>query len=283
MGVTIIRSSSTTPNITNKDDARMVRYAYGGIDGYIRGYGQELSYTLTDHQFSIGSGIVVLQGWELKIGESGVSCSFANIPLSTTIYVCLELNLLSETVELKCFTYPSSTDTPDLGDDLTENPLGTARIVLYKVRKSIPTSGNLPTGANYRVTKQISAIQFSSEMVEKIRADIVSGAQIPVYAKSLISMDVVTATSVTDGLAQMSGLSFGIWAIVVTRKAGDSISKISFTMTIDGNDTLTYAAIPNNPFGTCEYNPSNKLVTYTSYGTEFKITGMEAHRISVLL
>ena len=36
MGVRLIRQNSNTPNVTNIDDARMVRYAYGGYDGYVR-------------------------------------------------------------------------------------------------------------------------------------------------------------------------------------------------------------------------------------------------------
>ena len=37
MAIRLIRENSDTPNITNKDDARMIRYAYGGQNGYVKG------------------------------------------------------------------------------------------------------------------------------------------------------------------------------------------------------------------------------------------------------
>ena len=36
MSIRLIRQESETPNVSNHDDARMVRYAYGGYDGFVR-------------------------------------------------------------------------------------------------------------------------------------------------------------------------------------------------------------------------------------------------------
>ena len=36
MSIRLIRQESQTPNVTNHDDARMVRYAYGGFDGFVK-------------------------------------------------------------------------------------------------------------------------------------------------------------------------------------------------------------------------------------------------------
>lgn len=63
MPVRLIRENSDTPNITNRDDARMIRYAYGGQNGFVKGRGTELSHTVNGNVFTINSGLINLQGW----------------------------------------------------------------------------------------------------------------------------------------------------------------------------------------------------------------------------
>lgn len=134
MGVRLVRESSQTPNITNKDDAKMVRYAYGGYDGVVKGYGQELGYTYENGIFKIGSGRVVLQGWEVDIDESGWTLNLKSVTGTRYYTVYLEVNLVTEKAELKSqhstLAYPSI----EPGDDLTNVPNGIANLVLYQFK-----------------------------------------------------------------------------------------------------------------------------------------------------
>ena len=71
MSVRLIRQNSDIPSVTNKDDARSLRYAYGGQDGFVQKTGAELSFTVSGNLLRINSGIVVLQGWESEIDSNG--------------------------------------------------------------------------------------------------------------------------------------------------------------------------------------------------------------------
>lgn len=60
MGLRLIRGNSDTPNVTNADDARMVRYAYGGYNGFVQGKGRELDCEGNGATLTINSGIILI-------------------------------------------------------------------------------------------------------------------------------------------------------------------------------------------------------------------------------
>ena len=77
--VRLLRESSETPNISNRDDARMIRYAYGGGNGIVSNYGAELTATYDNGIFRINSGMIVIQGWEIEVKSPGWSLSVSEI------------------------------------------------------------------------------------------------------------------------------------------------------------------------------------------------------------
>ena len=132
MAVSFIRKPSETPNIQNIDDIRMVRYAYGNQNGYIKGYGQELSHTATGSTFKINSGIFVIQGAEVKIDANGWSESVSGVTNKRYYTVYGEVNLASQTAEIKSKYSHSNYPTIEASDDLTQSTDGTARVLLYR-------------------------------------------------------------------------------------------------------------------------------------------------------
>lgn len=131
MALRLVRQSSNTPNISNRDDACMARYAYGGFNGVVKNFGQELSLTAGNGSVTLNSGRAVIQGWEIDIESETLS-----IPASTGteyIHVYIELNLLLEEAQLKTVSSGLNTAFPlSLGDDLTQNTSGTARLPLHR-------------------------------------------------------------------------------------------------------------------------------------------------------
>ena len=132
MGVIFIREPSETPNIQNIDDIRMVRYAYGNQNGYIKGYGQELSHTATGSTFSINSGIFVVQGAEVRIDANGWSESVSGVTNKRYYIVYGEVDLDKQTAEIKSKYSHTGYPTEEASDDLTEVTNGTARVLLYR-------------------------------------------------------------------------------------------------------------------------------------------------------
>lgn len=133
MALRLIRQQSDTPNVTNKDDVQMVRYAYGGYNGVVKDFGEELK---VEHIAGSGlffkSGKIVLYGWEVDIDGSGY---LLTIPyLSGTYYYSayLEINAFQETAEIKAVYNPyAQHPNIDNGDDLTQIPNGLAKLLLY--------------------------------------------------------------------------------------------------------------------------------------------------------
>lgn len=134
MGLRFIRKPSDVPSISNIDDARSIRYAYGGQDGYILKAGTELSYDITGNIFRINSGIVVLQGWESEIDSNGWSMTANNVAFPFYYSVYYEVNLATQTTSIKSAYSVGGYPEIDKGDDLTENPTGVARLVLYQFK-----------------------------------------------------------------------------------------------------------------------------------------------------
>ena len=134
--INLVRQSSDTPNIINKDDVRMIRYAYGGYNGVVKDFGSELAFSYDNalKKFKIGSGRVVLHGWEVDIDEAGFEDNFASYLAQSSVYytVYLEVNAFVETAEIKSrYSVSQKYPTVDPGDDLTSTPNGIARLELY--------------------------------------------------------------------------------------------------------------------------------------------------------
>ncbi|MDE7439757.1 MAG: hypothetical protein K2N23_04545 [Clostridia bacterium] len=157
MSVRLIRENSDTPNITNRDDARMIRYAYGGQNGYVKGKGAELRHSVNGNVFTLNSGVINLQGWEVEVDSNGwdVTLSSSDTARKYCTVYC-EVNLsLGGSAKIDLMT--SITDYPDVpeGDDLTKNSNGIARLVLYKF---ITQVGNI-----FGVEKVVNAIEYSGQ------------------------------------------------------------------------------------------------------------------------
>ncbi len=132
MGLRLIRQESETPNVSNHDDARMARYAYGGYDGYVKNRGQEIGHTISGTSFVVQSGVLNLQGWEVEIDANGVSIpTSASVTNKTYFSVYLEVNCATDTAEIKSLTDTAGFPDVPASDDLTENTIGTARLLLY--------------------------------------------------------------------------------------------------------------------------------------------------------
>ena len=162
MAIRFIRQPSETPNVTNADDARMVRYAYGGYDGYVAGKGSELSYSADGNIFRVNSGVINLQGWETEIDSNGWEMTVDNVAGSRYYAVYYEVNLSTQTTAIK-----SSYDTAGIpniaaGDDLTAVSAGTGRMVLYTFRAQ--------NGAISDVQKVVRAIPYNRDEIAAIRS-----------------------------------------------------------------------------------------------------------------
>ena len=136
MGVRFIRQPSETPNISNGDDARLFRYALGNQNGYIKNYGLELDHGINGATFEIKKGIAVIQGYEIEVDASGWSLTVEGI--STTLYYVIyaEINLVTQTGEIKSQYNTGSYPSVSGGDDLTSNQSGIARMALYRFTAS---------------------------------------------------------------------------------------------------------------------------------------------------
>ena len=161
MGIRFIRQPSATPNVSNADDARMVRYAYGGYDGYVKDKGSELSYTIDGNIFRINSGVISLQGYESEIDTNGVDVSFAGLK-NVWILVYYEVNLATQTVEIKSKYSASGIPALDAGDDLTKTSTGVARMGIYSFYVTQDTGVT-------QIVKDVSEIEYLKTVIENIR------------------------------------------------------------------------------------------------------------------
>lgn len=158
MGLRLIRQKSDTPNVQNTDDARMVRYAYGGYDGVVKNKGTECSYTTSGTTFKIKSGVLVLQGWETEIDGNGWEMSIDSLAKYYAVY--LEVNLATNTAAIKSAYATGAVPSIESGDNLTTTINGTARMILYTFK----TSGGIIS----EVEKKVSVIRYLKEIAEEL-------------------------------------------------------------------------------------------------------------------
>lgn len=154
MGIRMVRQPSQTPNVTNIDDIVPFRYAYGDQNGYVIGKGNEISHTIDGSTFRVNSGRVVLQGVETDIDANGVSFTIDNASETRYFVVYYEVNLATQTTSIKLSNYDTvGYPNIELGDDLTANSSGIARMELYRFTAT--------SGAISNVQKVAKAIEYS--------------------------------------------------------------------------------------------------------------------------
>lgn len=161
--VNLVRKSSETPNINNKDDVRMIRYAYGDYNGVVKNFGTELESTIDNatRKFKIGSGRIVLNGWEVDIDEAGWEMIISLTSGVQFYTVFLEINALAEMATIRSIFNPSGVYPEiDLGDDLTEVPSGIARLPLFSFEVH---NGNITT-----IIRRVATIEYVKSRFESI-------------------------------------------------------------------------------------------------------------------
>lgn len=166
MALRLVRKSSETPNITNKDDTKMIRYAYGGYNGFVENYGSEIASVTPSANgiFKIGSGRIVLQGWEVDIDDSGWELVYDNITGTRYYSIYLEISIETETVSVKSSYNTGAYPEINVGDDLTEFPNGTARLLLWQVQ----ANGKTVVQAN----KVVQKINYAKDAIADIETKI---------------------------------------------------------------------------------------------------------------
>jgi len=133
MALRFIRKPSDTPNVNNADDARMIRYAYGGYDGYVKGKGAELSHSIAGTTFRINSGVVSLQGYESEVDANGWTMTvISGSPTKHHYAVYYEVNLATQATKIDSTVSTSSPPDIPSSVDLTSNSTGAARLLLYR-------------------------------------------------------------------------------------------------------------------------------------------------------
>lgn len=150
--IEMVRKPSDTPNITNIDDIIAMRYAYGNQDGYIKGKGTELSYTVNGLDFIINSGRFVVQGVEADIDSNGVTITIDNVSSLRYHIIYAEVNLGINTVQIKHTFDSLGYPVMPTSQDLTKYSNGTAYLKLYE----FTSSGN----AISSISKKIKEIEY---------------------------------------------------------------------------------------------------------------------------
>lgn len=181
MSIRVLRAPSESPNINNTDDFPGLRYAYGNRNGYVKGKGEELSYTINGSTLKIGSGRIVLQGVECDIDANGVSITVDNVASPRMYVVYLEVSLLSNTAAVKAVYDTSMYPDVDPGDDLNENTTGTARMVLYQF--------NAISGTISGVSQKIKELEYYPDMVDALEVDVYTGTLRAGNAKTAEAID----------------------------------------------------------------------------------------------
>lgn len=244
MGVRLIRENSDTPNVINKDDARMVRYAYGGQNGYVQKYGRELDHSVSGNTFTVGSGIAVLQGWEVVVDSAGWQIALSAADATKRYYsIYLEVNLaLGGTAEIKSTYESQGYPTISEGDDLTENQNGIARLELYRFTAT--------QGAISDIEKRVAVILYSKETGERPRlTQIINSDPNKVYVvKSSYSADFYSKydSDVNDPIettADIKKLCPDTMS-VLPLGAGNSIASIVF-QDGDWKDYIVFSCVPS--------------------------------------
>ncbi len=157
MALRLVREASDTPNITNKDDTIMTRYAYGGYNGVVKAFGNECDYIADSGIFKILSARILVDGWEIDVDGAGYQFDFSGFNGTQYNSIYLEINVATEDVSLKS-TYETG-KYPEIGkgDDLTSVQNGTANLLLYNVK--------VENGVISEVVKRFNIIPYLTQKV----------------------------------------------------------------------------------------------------------------------
>lgn len=155
MGYRFIRQPSDAPTVSNRDDARLFRYALGDYNGYIKNYRSELSYTINGLDFTINSGVVVLQGYETEIDSSGATINLIYSPTRHYYVVYYEVNLATQTTKIDSVYDTVGDPTLTHTEDLTANTDGISQMELYRFY--------VQSGVVYSVSKIVQPIGYAAK------------------------------------------------------------------------------------------------------------------------
>lgn len=149
-------------------DASLLRYGTYGLDGIIKGYGNELNYEKQGQNFIIKSGKAVIMGDTVEVGGQGVVID-TGTPLVLTLYtVYIEINrtvMNNEFAKIKVLTTTGDTYLTVSGDDLTVNPQGIARKEIYRFANY---NGTISTV----VEKRMSVLEYSNDTLNNFKNQI---------------------------------------------------------------------------------------------------------------
>ena len=245
MAIKMVRKPSETPNITNIDDFIPFRYAYGNQNGYVKGKGNEVSYTINGANFKINSGRLVLQGVETDIDSSGYTITIDNSSEKRYFTVYYTVNLGTNTVSINNQYSTSTYPTISSGDDLTVTTNGIANLVLYKFTAQSSVISN--------VTKVVQEITYTGTALSDYN-----------ISKGTIETRLTNLGFRQGAVTMSSGYSAGTNRI--TRQGNYCILDLELFLTtaqvqniINGNEA-TIGTIPVN------FRPSNTEYIYGSLG-----------------
>lgn len=154
--IKIVREPSDTPNIQNTDDFVGLRYSYGDYNGYVDNKGQMLAYQINGSTFKVLSGRAVVNGVEIDIDANGASITIDNISQTQTHFLYIRVNLLT----MKADLFDVIGDSLPTSDDLTENAIGIAYLLLYTFSST--------SGVISNVVKKVEKIIGLKEVVSGI-------------------------------------------------------------------------------------------------------------------
>ena len=157
MALRLVRQTSDTPNITNKDDTVMTRYAYGGFNGVVKSFGSECEYIAENGVFKVLDGRIVIDGWEIDVDGVGWTLNLSSVSGIQYHSVYAEISVSIESVKIDSYYTANSYPEVEKGDDLTLIQNGTARILLYNVK--------VENGAITEVNKRFEVIPYLAQKV----------------------------------------------------------------------------------------------------------------------
>ena len=164
MALRLVRQTSETPNITNKDDTIMTRYAYGGYNGVVKAFGNELDYNSSAGSFRVLDGRIVLDGWEVDVDGAGWLLNLSTVTGIQYHSVYLEINVLTETATITSTYLTGVYPEIEKGDDLTATPNGTARLLLYNLK--------VQNGTITEIVKRFEIVPYLAQRVIDTQNDL---------------------------------------------------------------------------------------------------------------
>ncbi|MGN1200851.1 MAG: hypothetical protein ACI4R8_01115 [Candidatus Caccovivens sp.] len=283
--INLIRKSSDTPNIQNYDDIRAFKYAGCGQNGVVKDYLNACGYEISGQNFTIKSGEIILDGWQVGIDTSGWTGTINN--LSGTVYytVYLEIDTSitgSETAKIimtyDTVTYPQI----DIGQNLSTTNMGIGRLVLYhfqaidNVILNVQQVFKLLDGEAF-IAKYASSDYSKGTIEERL-------TNLGFRKGSFIVKDISTVS--VDGNGEPYGTVQLTTEINEIKRQGNyciANLKLQFTLTRNPNyssssSSYSLAAEVNVPE---EFRPIQDITSYTAGTTSEVSTGYVPHYIHI--